>query len=513
MTTGRQPSATQKDVVVKTASGAAIAGAGNLVAGVLRYTATLAMTHMVAPEAYGLFVVTLTAATFLSYLPKVGLDTVLLRFLPAYRAGGSRDLVAGLLRFAVGVPSLLGLLCGLVLFALAPFLASSVYHNATYTLPFMEAAVLVPLLAVEGMLISALRSLKAIKWQVGADMIIDPGVTLLSLGVFYLLGLRLQALILANICGVLAAAIVALLVLSRATDELLRDTTAVFDPGTWLRFGSTMIVGIVAFSWVQSTDVLFLGAFANANQVGLYGVADRVGALIGLPLVALNVIFAPMITELHASGERAQLEKLFALVTRWSLSMSLPVFLCCVIFQEAILGVFGKGYRAAGATLTILAVGNLVNAGSGSVSSILTMTGRMRVIWVNMGLRVAVNLALVFALIPRLTIIGAALAVTVTAVALNAVGVIEVWWIMRVHPFRWAMVKALVAAGAASLVGMLLVRVIPVGSGKVAIVGVLSLVLGFLLVYILVLALVRPCEEDVMVWEAVQQRFARRATS
>ncbi|HEV7129577.1 MAG TPA: flippase [Ktedonobacterales bacterium] len=504
----------QKEVVVSTAGGAAIAGVGNLLSGVLRYAATIAMTHMVTQGAYGVFVVALSTVTFISFLPKLGLDTVMLRFLPGYRAGGKHTLAAGLLRFAVATPTMLGILCAIVFYLISSMLANSVYHHAIYDIPFKEAALLIPLIAVQGMLISALRALKAIKWQMYVDKVIDPGCTLIFLIVFYVFGLRLEALILANIVGVAISIAVGWVWLRRATKHRIQTSIPEYDANTWLRFGTTMIFSVMAFTTIQSTDVLFLGGFATPGQVALYGVANRISYLVAMPLLALNIIFSPMISEFYARGEHSQLESMFALVTRWAFSLAWPVFLCCLIFHDAILGLFGKEYRNATAALVILAFGSLVSAGTGSVYQILTMTGRQRVIWCNMAGILVVNLILVLALTPRFNVIGAAVAATLTVILLNVVAFVEVWWTMKLQPYRWTLMKPLLAGAVASAVGLLIRPLIHVGYGKLAIVGAMGLVLPFVIVYFAVLALMRLGIEDLMVLEAVSAKLGtERAVS
>jgi O-antigen/teichoic acid export membrane protein len=258
---------------------------------------------------------------------------------------------------------------------------------------------------------------------------------------------------------------------------------------------------------LNSTDVLFLGIFATPGLVGLYGAADRVSYFVVAPLIALNVIFSPIIAEFHSRGEHKQLEHMFKIVTKWSFSLSWPVFLCCLVFHDAILGVFGEKYIAAGTVLIILAFGNLVDSGVGSVNYLLVMTGRPRLILANTVSSVIVNLSLALVLVPRYSINGAAWAAALTVIILNLVGLIEVYWIMRIHPYRWDILKPVVAGVIAALVGLALTQVIHVGFGHLAILGVLCLVTPFMLIYVSALALFRFDEEDMMLIEMVCAKF------
>src|SRR5690242_8686169 len=105
---------------------------------------------------------------------------------------------------------------------------------------------------------------------------------------------------------------------------------------------------------------------------------------------------------------------MFKVVTKWSLTLSWPIFLCCLVFHRAILGVFGQSYTAGWLVLVTLALGNLVDAGVGSVNYLLVMTGRPRILLMNTLGTVFVNVTLALLLIPRLGVTGAAVAAALT---------------------------------------------------------------------------------------------------
>lgn len=506
----RQGQAEKRQVIASTASGAAIAGIGDLISSVVRYGTNVVMTHIVTQSIYGIFVETNALVTILGYASKFGLDSATLRFLSTYRAKGERSLAAGLIRFASVIAILSGLLCAALFFLFSSALAHLIYHKEVYELPFKEAALLIPLIGMQLVIASGLQALKAIKWKVYMDRLIQPGLTLVSLLVFYALGLRLEALILATICGYLGSTIVGQVLLRKAKKNLVRDVTPRYEPKTWVRFAFPMFFNSMIRNILNSTDVLFLGALATTSQVGLYGAADRVSYFVVAPLIALNVVFSPIIAELHSHGKRKQLENMFKVVTKWSFSLSWPVFLCCLVFHDAILGVFGEKYIAAGIVLIILAFGNLVDSGVGSVNYLLVMTGRPRIILLNTVSSIVVNVSLALILIPRFSIEGAAWAAALTVIVLNLVGLIEVYLFMGIHPYRWDILKPVVAGAIAALVGLAMIQGIHVGFGHLAILGVLGLVIPFTLVYVSVLVLFRFDEEDMMVIGMVRAKFVRK---
>jgi O-antigen/teichoic acid export membrane protein len=500
----------KQQIVTKTAGGAAIAGIADIISSILRYIITIVMTHMVSPAIYGVFVESNTVVTILGYASKLGLDSVQLRFLATYRAKGERAKAAGLIIFALSIALVFGLISAALFFGGSGLLAHVVFHKNSYVLPFREMTLLVPLIGMQLVLAAGLQALKLIKRKVLVDRLIQPCLTLVLLVVFYMLGLRLEALIFSTVVGYLASVVIGYFLFQKSKQKLVQGVKPAFAPRVWMRFAFPMFFNSMIRNILNSTDVIFLGIFATTSQLGFYGAADRMSYFVVAPLIALNTIFSPIIAELHVKGQHKQLENMFKLVTKWSISLSWPVFLSCVVFHQAIMGVFGAKYIVAGLPLIILGFGNLVDAGVGSVNYLLVMTGRPRVILANTVSTVIVNIILAFLLTPRFGIIGAAIAAALTLVILNIVGLIEVFWIMHIHPYRLDILKPLVAGVGASIVGWLLNRVIQVGYGHFAIFGVLALVLPFALVYILILILLRFSEEDKMVLNTIRAKFAKQ---
>lgn len=498
--------------VVSTAGGAALMGVGMIIAGALGYIQTVTMTHMVSRSTFGIFVVVFTATTFLSQFTKLGFGGVLIRFLPAYRATGNYHLAAGLARFALWVPTALSAICALALFFLAHPIAQDFFHSDMYAVALREAAVLIPLNAMQSIILSSLQAIKNVRWQVYVGRIIEPAGTLVMVVVFFLLGFRLEALIFAYIVGIGLSVAAGYIAFRREAGSLIRAKPQ-YETGTWSRFGAAMLFNSLSIAVIQSTDVLGLGAFASASQVSLYRVADRIGGLIAMPFFALNIIFSPMISEYHTRGDHAQLGRMYALVTRWSLAVSLPIGLCSIVFAGPILGVFGKGYSGGAAALIVLATGSIINAGTGPVNNMLVMASRLRVLWINTGIWLGTNVILIFALVPPYGLIGAAVASSLTVVIVNLVALGEVWWIMKLQPYHWAMLKPLIAGAVAVPVGLLLLHLTHAGSPHASslkdFIAALGLVLAFVAVYAAVLWRLGLTAEDRQVFVAIRAKFTR----
>lgn len=488
----------------------AIAGIGEGLFAVLRYMMNIVMTNLVSESIYGTYIAVYTSTLIVGSIAAFGLDSTILRFLSIYQAKNEGNLAAGLVRFVVRMTIISGLIFAALLYLSAPVIAGMVYHQDAYTLPLKEIALLIPLIALQLVFGSGLQALKVIKWKILVDRLIHPTIILILTMVFYFSGLRLEALIFATLCGFLASVITGQIFLRKASKQFIDAATPRFEKKTWMHFAFPMSLNSLIQNVLNSTDVLFLTAFATAAQVGLYAVADRASTLVVMPLLALNTVFSPKIAEYHVRGEYDQLVRLSKLVTKWTFSLSLPVFLCLSLFHEAILSIFSRGYTAAGPVLIILSLGNLVIAASGLKGSLLVMTGQTRVILANTIVTIAINIGLAFLLVPRFNIIGAAIVATLVVISVNIAGTIEVYCILKIFAYRWDLLKPVIAGGVASATGLLQLHIIHVGYGYRAIIGTLGLIIPFICVYALVLTLLRFSSEDKAVFDLIRARVQRK---
>ena len=504
----------QRKDITATAKGAGIAGFGSLMGIALRYVTNIAMTHMVSPAIYGAFGEIYAAVSLLGGLANLGFVGTMTYLLPAYRVKGERDLASGLVRFSTRITLIAGFLVGALLFAFAPVIARVFYHAPSYELILRELAPLIPLIPLTFIYIGGLQALKEIKWKVYIELGLSL-IPLIALVIFYLLGWRLEALSISAIASFVCAVLIGRIVFRKILKRFTGNAAPRYTLRPWFDFALPLLFSEQIFNISNYVDILFLSLFVAPAQAGIYIAANRVSNIVIIPLGALNIIALPLMAEYHAKGKREQLESIFKLVTKWSLSLSLPVCLCCLVFHDAILGIFGPQYTSGWPVLVVLCLGNLVNVGTGLVLQLLSISRRLRVVSIDSITHLILNVGLSFILVPRFNILGAALAAALADVLVNGLCVIQVYWIMKLHPYRWDVYKPLLAGGVASLVGILLLHFVHFqpGLGGFAIVEQLGLIIPFILVYVLVMMLLRFSEEDRIVFNAVLTRCGRQRST
>jgi O-antigen/teichoic acid export membrane protein len=183
---------------------------------------------------------------------------------------------------------------------------------------------------------------------------------------------------------------------------------------------AVVLFGMQALEFVSGqSDRIMLGIYLNAREVGIYSVAASMVAFVGLFLQSINQIFAPTIAELFAKGEHEMLLRLYQTLTKWSLGLTIPLALGIMIFAKPLMGIFGPDFREGWPVLAVATVGQLVSCGVGSVGLLLLMSDQQNRMVRAQAITVFLTLGLNFLLIPRLGLIGAAIATAATNTSLN----------------------------------------------------------------------------------------------
>ena len=165
--------------------------------------------------------------------------------------------------------------------------------------------------------------------------------------------------------------------------------------------------------------MLVLGLIGDAESVGVYQAAAKTATLVTFVLYAVNTVAAPRFATLYAQGRTGELAALVRQAAHAIFWPTLGVVAFLVAAGRPVLRLFGPAFDAAYAPLVLLVLAQLVNAGVGSVAYLLNMTGRQRhTMWV-VGCCAVANVALNAVLIPRLGLLGAALASGLSIVAWN----------------------------------------------------------------------------------------------
>lgn len=428
---------TADTLTARLARGSTQAFAINVAGVVLGFLSQVVLARVLGAEGYGVFAYVAAWVTALGLLARFGFPTSLLRFVASYQSRQEWGLLQGVIRFAevrvIAGSVLVAVLASAVIWALAERIGSGLAQA------FLVGIWAVPLVALVEVRCAIARALGRITTALVPGRLVPQAVLVAGIGAAFLLSAGNVDPTLAmglRVAGFAAALALAAWVARDARQAVVPPGQPVLtgEAPAW-RKAALALLALAALQAVRRhADVLLVGVLLDTTEAGIYRVAAYVAGLVVFPLGAINIVFAPVIAACHARGDRAGLQTMVTATARWITATAVVIALPLLVVPELVLGLFGPDFVAGAPALRILLVAQLVNAATGSVGFLMTMTGHERHVTVVFGITSALAVVLTVALVPALGIDGAAIATATGLVLLNAVLAVLVYRRLGVVP-------------------------------------------------------------------------------
>jgi O-antigen/teichoic acid export membrane protein len=379
------------------------------------------------PASYGMYSVVLAWCMLLVVPTKFGMDHVVLRYAPVFMSRGETGRLLSLYRFCVFFVLLTSALVGLVL------LATTAIKPDIFGIHSIEDAIWVTLLvasmAFMGVFSNFFRAAHKIFLSQFYEAVLRSVLVVIPLLIFLALGMNIalqQAFIITA-----AGAAIACIAMMWSIYRLLFPTPGTVptrpDFNAWLGLSWPIFLIAVCQQLMAQGNLLVLGWLAPAAEAGTFAVAVRISAFVVFILAAVSAINGPMISVAHEAGERDRLRRIATLSARSSFLCAVVIALLLLGFGEQIISLFGNGYENAYLPLSILILGGLVNAFTGTVGHLLNMTGLQFVTLKILSLATVCNLLVAIILVPLYGAVGAAWAAAASVSLSNVMMVVTVW--------------------------------------------------------------------------------------
>jgi O-antigen/teichoic acid export membrane protein len=401
------------------ASATAMLQGGSLMLG---FVTAVLLARLLGGEEYGRYVLALAWAGVLTTPAILGLDRFLVRGIAVYDVERNPHLIRGLLRRT----NQLVLITSITIASLG-CLAAIVLLARSLQWPFCVAMLLVPITAITLLRQGAMQAIGRVVTGQLPEYLIRPTIILAGVVALKLVGgglLTSAAALGVNVVGVAVACVVGAVLLRRALPVVWRRASPEYTTRQWLRASLPMM--LISGVWMANSYVttLVVGTLDGARAAGVYSVVQRGAELIVIWLIAANMPLAPAVARMHARGDRQSFEHTTERVAQATLVVSIPLAAVLALFPGIYLGLFGAGFEGGATALTILALGQVVNAVAGPAGNVLIMTGYERVAVWGMVVGLIANFVLGVLLVPRLGVTGGAIAFASSLVLWNTILVI-----------------------------------------------------------------------------------------
>jgi O-antigen/teichoic acid export membrane protein len=428
----------------RVAGGAAIALVGGGVSFLLTTIYQIAVARGLGTAGFGLFVLALAVSSFLAEACDLGLEYGVLRFGAIAHGAGDPGRLRAVVRRALLGAFVAGSVAS-VLLVLGAEVVAGAFSKPKLAGVLVPLAVAVPFTSCSEIGRASLRAMGRVLPPVAADSVIAPAVRLTA-------GLAALSVAADPSHVAVGYAVTEVVVLAATLAMVWRVVPHQGQPGATtglLRYSAPMSLNRLILYTNNQTEVFVLGLLEPAGPLGIFGIARRLSMLIGALLTSISVLFNPMVADLHNRERGGELDRLFKASTRWLFTLGLPLCLMALLFAPDVMRLFGKGFVPGAPALAILAVGQLVNVGTGTVAGVLAMIGRVKLSVLNALLFLGLSLALDVLLIPHWDLIGAAVASSTAVAAVNLLRLGQVRSILGILPYDRRFLRP-VAAGVLS---------------------------------------------------------------
>jgi O-antigen/teichoic acid export membrane protein len=425
-----------------------VKGAGILLLGLvlskfITYFTRIFIARYFGPEEYGLFSLGLAVISFASVFTLLGLPSGVTRYISYFRSQNEDAKVKGVLIFSLWFVALTSIILGGVIFLISPQIAELVFHNQEFKTLLRVFAISIPFASLTSILSSSYVGFKEIKYRVYTERII---LNLLKLGLivlFGVLGYGVLGLAFAYTLATVITFLVALYFLEKKLLSLRSSIYPEFIKRELLFFSLPLMASSFVKTVVTRIDIIMIGYFITATDVGIYNVAVPTAQLLTIFTASMSALFLPILSELYAKKRKNDLALVYKTVVKWTFYLNYPLLLMMVFFPTQIINLlFGAEYASGALPLSILSIGLFMGTLFFAPTTLTIMAKKTRIIFSISTVLMVVNILLNLSMIPRFGINGAAAATTITFI-FNAVLIIGYSWRnIGISPFSKGLVKS-----------------------------------------------------------------------
>lgn len=380
------------------------------------------LARVMGAEGLGQYALTMSVIGIMGVVALMGMPSLILRETAQANADQDWATMRGL--WFWGGRRVLTLSAGAMLLILLTILLTPEWFPEGVIPVLVLGLPLVPLTALAAMRAAALQGLGLILPSQIPDALVRPVLLLVMAGVAYLaMGRYLtpQTVIVLNAIAVGVCFVIGIVLLMRARPEgMRRETTRTMQGKTWNRAVWTLALIAGAQSLMANADILMLGWWKPAEQVGYYRVATSGAGLCAIGLGVVAGVVNPRFAALFRKKDQAALAALAPKAALAAFALAVPIAGVFLIWGDDVLRlVYGAAFTPAAPVLAILAVSQLVNTFFGSCIGLLNMTGHERSTMISFLTATGVNIVLNATLIPPYGMEGAAYATLAATVIWN----------------------------------------------------------------------------------------------
>jgi len=393
----------------------------------LGFVLNLIISRYYGADGMGLYALVNTFLAILLVPALLGTSTSILRSVPEHIVNYSILSAFRLYKKMLGMVVVFSIVVSIAALTGANIIAESVFHHKNLAGIFAFSSLFLVFQAVTSLNISTIRALKIIKSFVFFQ-ILGPIVNILILLLLTFLFFSEDNPVYSLLYTSVAVCMISIYAVRKSfqNQEYTQRAVKKINYKEIILTSFPMFLTSAVSIVLTQTDILMIGIYSTAEDVGIYAIAMKFALLTSFVLTSINTIVAPQFADFFHSGNLKSLEIIAKKSSKMIFYSTMPIIFVLIIFGKYVLSLFGEEFLAGYSVLLTLVVAQLVNSMAGSVGYLMNMSGYQKQYNYIITISAIVNIVLNMLLIPKYGIDGAAFASAASLVLWNVSALVYV---------------------------------------------------------------------------------------
>jgi len=409
---------------------------GRIIGELISFISVIVIGRLLGAEVYGQFVYITSFLLFFTILPKLGMENSIVSFLS--RSNIDLEQKKGILTFSLIIVMVLSLLVVFFSYFNANFINQKLLNSIKYGELFVLLLPTVILDSIRAILRSSLRAVRKINEITLIDNLVNPIIKTTFIIVLVIIFNIKNYYSLVIPLYISSFTAITYYVYKLRSLNLIGKTLGIkkFDNKNFIKFSLPLLFTGIMTILIHNVDRYMIGYLIGVKNLGIYKVALQFGTASSIALFSVNIIFAPLISNLYHDNRRKDLRKMYQLTTKWVTIINLLIFGIILIFSKEIMNIAGEEFIIGGTALILITLGQVINSIFGPVGYINIMTGHPRFELISAVSALIVNVILNIFLIVPYGINGAAIATAISLLTRNILSFVLMYKILKIHPYN-----------------------------------------------------------------------------
>ncbi len=412
----------------------------------VRYLFTALLARLVGVQYLGIYSLGNSITSIAGVLSRAGTDVGLMRYVSMRDLEKDQELIKDNIRSALKMGLVFSIVIMLAQIMLSRWLTENVFEaSSLLRIVLIVYALSIPFTTLMTIATFATQGFQLLKYKIFVEYILNPTVLIVSMIFLYFVFSSEPAIILPTIFTGMVGFVIANYFLKKIAGVNILNIGDIGFNKKILTYSLPIMFTMIIGSLLHWMDILMLGYFTNVETVGLYHPAVRTAGLQQSILIAFAGIFAPMFSRYYAQNDFIRMHHIYKLVTRWILTLVIPILILIILFSNKIMLLFGSDFMQSAGVLKTLTIGTSIFAVFGVSSTALFVSGYQKLNLVNALSATILNICLNIILIPKYGIIGAAWATLSSMTFIAIARLVETKIFLKINPFNIKIVKPILA--------------------------------------------------------------------